>query len=507
MITMTILDGYGERTEKEGNAIFGNSPCVNKLRKKFPTCLLDASGKAVGLSEGQMGNSETGHLNLGSGRVVFQDLERINLAIENGSFQKNEIIKEAAAHAKKNKSNIHVMGLCSNGGIHSKIEHAKQLILSLKKFGAKKIYFHAFLDGRDTPIDSGIGFLGEISRFLKEQEIGEVITVSGRVYAMDREQRFERVQRVYNMLTGTGAEGYNEVSNLKKAVEINYNKGVFDEFMPPIKLVGTPDIESGDVVISYNFRTDRMRELISAISQKNFKAFERKKLENLYVATMTEYDKTFKNINVIFKPEKIKNCLSEVLAKNNLRQLRIAETTKYAHVTFFFNGGIEKPFQGEERALVESINVQDFSSVPKMRAKEITQKAIAAIKSKKYDFILINLSNPDMIGHTGNFAAAKKAIKFVDKCANQIVRATLKVGGDAIVTADHGNAELMFENGKVVTTHTTNPVPFILASKRFANSILQENGKLGNVSPTILDMFGIKKPKEMTENSLLINKN
>lgn len=507
MITMTILDGYGERNEKEGNAIFGNSPNINKLKKFFPNCLLEASGKAVGLSEGQMGNSETGHLNLGSGRVVFQDLERINQAIENCSFQKNEVIKEAAAYAKKNKSNVHVMGLCSNGGIHSKIEHAKQLILSLKKLGVKKVYFHAFLDGRDTPIDSGIGYFGEVSRFLKEEEIGEVITVSGRVYAMDREQRFERVQRVYNMLTGTGAEGYNEVSNLRKAIENNYNKGVYDEFMPPIKLVGSPDIESGDVIISYNFRTDRMRELISALSQKNFKAFERKKLENLYVATMTEYDKTFKNINVIFKPEKIKNCLSEVLAKNNLKQLRIAETTKYAHVTFFFNGGIEKPFQGEERSLVESINVQNFSSVPKMRAKEITQRAISAIKSKKYDFILINLSNPDMIGHTGDFNAAKKAIKFVDKCANQIVKATLKFGGDAIVTADHGNAELMFENGKVVTSHTTNPVPFILASKRLKNCELKEHGKLGNVAPTILELFGIKKPKEMTENSLLINKN
>ncbi|MDY5585916.1 MAG: 2,3-bisphosphoglycerate-independent phosphoglycerate mutase [Eubacteriales bacterium] len=507
MVTLLILDGYGERSEKQGNAILGNSPKIKKLRNEFPSCLLEASGTAVGLSEGQMGNSETGHLNLGSGRVLYQDLERINNSIKDGSFQKNEVLKEAALHAKKNKSNVHIMGLLSNGGVHSKIEHAKQIILCLKKQGIKNIFFHAFLDGRDTPIDSGISYLGEISNFLKEQEIGQVITVSGRVYAMDREQRFERVQRVYNMLTGISAEGYSEVLNLKKAVEINYHKGVYDEFMPPIKLIGSPDIESGDVMISYNFRTDRMRELISALSQKNFKAFERKKLENLFVATMAEYDKTFKNVNVIFKPEKVKNCLSEVLAKNNFKQLRIAETTKYAHVTFFFNGGIEKPFPGEDRTLVESINVQNFSSVPKMRAKEITQKAVSAIKSKRYDFVLINLSNPDMIGHTGDFIATKKAIKYVDKCTDLIVRATLKAGGDAIVTADHGNAELMFENGKVVTAHTTNPVIFILASKRFKKCELVQNGKLANVSPTVLDLLGVKKPKEMTENSLLVYKN
>ena len=503
MITLLILDGYGESQEKNGNAILGNSKKIDKLKKTFPNCLLEASGEAVGLVEGQMGNSETGHLNLGSGRVVFQDLARINNAIKTGEFQKNEVLKNAVAHSKANKSKIHVMGLLSNGGVHSTIDHAKNLVLTLKKNGAKEICFHAFLDGRDTPINSGLGFFKEMEEFLEREKIGEIVSVSGRLYAMDREQRYNRVQKVYNMLTGLSAEGYEEKTNLAAAIENNYKKEIFDEFMPPVKLKNSPDIESGDVVVSYNFRTDRMRELVSALSQKKFKEFERKKLENLFVATMTEYDKSFKDINVIFKPKKIKNCLSEVFEKNNKNQFRIAETTKYAHITFFFNGGVEKAFGGEERVLIESINVQDFSSVPKMRAGEITEKAISAIRSKKYDFVLINLSNPDMVGHTGNFKATKKAIRYIDKCAYLIAKATIKAEGEAIITADHGNAEQMLNGTEKHTAHTLNPVSLILASKKNKNIKLQ-NGKLANVAPTILDLMGIEKPKEMTESSLII---
>ena len=503
MVTLLILDGFGESEKIEGNAIYNNAKRIKKLKQKYPSCLLKASGEDVGLVSGQMGNSETGHLNLGSGRVVFQDLARINKAIENGEFKTNETLLKAVEHAKTNKSSVHVMGLLSDGGVHSKIEHAKEIILFLKKKGIKKVYFHAFLDGRDTAPDSGISFFNEMEDFLKKENIGQIISISGRVYAMDREQRFERVQRVYNMLTGINYNGYEEVLNLKKEIEKNYKKQVYDEFIPPIKLKDSPDIEDGDVIISFNYRTDRMRELISALSQKSFKEFERKKYENLFVATMTEYDKSFKNINVVFPPQKIKNCLSEVLSKNNLKQFRVAETTKYAHITFFFNGGIEKPFNGEERVLIESYNVQNFDKVPKMRAKEITEKAINAIKKNIYDFVLINLSNADMVGHTGNFKATTKAIKYIDKCAYKIAKATLSVGGDAIITADHGNAEHMVENGKNVTSHTTNPVSFILVSKKYKNVNLKQNGRLGNVSPTILELLSVKKPKEMTEESLI----
>ena len=503
MVTLLILDGFGESKEKEGNAIYKNSKRIEKLEQLYPNCLLDASGEAVGLIPGQMGNSETGHLNLGSGRIVFQDLARINKEIESGDFQKNKTILAAAKFAKNNNSNVHIMGLLSDGGVHSKIDHAKEIVLTLKKHGIKKVYFHAFLDGRDTAPDSGLGFFDDMQSFLKKENMGEIITISGRVYSMDREQRFDRVQRSYNMLTGISVSGYDETTNLRKSIEINYKKKVFDEFIPPIKLKDSPDIESGDVIISYNFRTDRMRELISALSQKNFKEFARKKLENLFVATMTEYDKTFKNINLIFKPVEIKNCLSQVLAKNGLKQFRIAETTKYAHITFFFNGEIEKPFEGEDRVLIESINVQDFSKVPKMRAKEITEKAVKAIKSKQYDFILINLSNPDMIGHTGDFKATKTAVKFVDKCAFKIAKANLAAGGEAIITADHGNAEQMIKNGKPLTSHTSNPVRLILVSKKNKDVKLR-NGNLAAVSPTILQLLGVKQPKEMTEKSLII---
>ena len=505
MVTLLILDGYGESQEKNGNAIWGNSKQIEKLRKKYSTCLLSSSGEDVGLVKGQMGNSETGHLNLGSGRIVYQDLARINKAIESGEFKKNETLKKAALHAKENKSRVHVMGLLSDGGVHSTINHAKNLILALKKHGVKEVCFHAFLDGRDTPVNSGIKFFNEMETFLKQENMGQIVSICGRVFAMDREQRFERVQRVYNMLTGKSVNGYEERTNLKTAIENNYKKGIFDEFIPPIKLKESPDIESGDVIISYNFRTDRMRELVSALSQKSFKEFERKKLDNLFVATMTQYDKTFSKVNVIFKPIKIKNCLSEVLAKYGKKQFRVAETTKYAHITFFFNGGIEKPFNGEERVLVESINVQDFSSVPKMRATEITQKAVLAIKSKKYDFVLINLSNADMLGHTGNFKATKKAIKHIDKCAYKIVKETLKASGHAIVTADHGNAEKMLKNQQKFTAHTTNPVVFVLASKKYKNCKLKQGGKLANVAPTILEIMEIEKPKEMLESSLIIS--
>ena len=507
MVTLLILDGYGYSEDKVGNAILGSSKFVDRLKKIYPNCLLETSGEEVGLIPGQMGNSETGHLNIGAGRIVYQDLSRINNMIKYGEMKKNKAILEKIDYAKKKKSNIHIMGLVSDGGVHSEISHAEEIIKILNNNGLRDIYFHAFLDGRDTPIDSGLKYFFRMQKFLNEEVKGKkrgyLISVAGRIYAMDRERRYDRIQRVYNMLTGISVEGYAEVKDLRRAIENNYKKELYDEFMPPMKLKDSPDIESDDVVIFFNFRTDRMRELVSALSQKNFKEFERKKLENNFFVAMAEYDKSFKDINLILKPEKIKNCLSEVLAKNYKKQFRVAETTKYAHITFFFNGGVEKPFNGEDRMLIDSINVQDFSRVPKMRAKEITEEAINAIKSKKYDFILINLSNPDMIGHTGNFKATKKAIKFIDKCTNKIVNATLRVNGDAIITADHGNAEkVVDENGNKITSHTTNLVPFILVSEKFKN-IKLDNSNLASISPTILKLLDIKQPKDMTGTSLL----
>lgn len=508
MVTLLILDGYGYSEDKVGNAILGNSKYVDKLKKIYPNCLLEASGEAVGLTAGQMGNSETGHLNMGAGRIIYQDLTRINHLIKEGEFRKNKTILDAIAHAKKNKSAVHIMGLLSDGGVHSKIEHVEEIIRVLNDNGITKICFHAFLDGRDTPIDSGLKYFVKMQSFLnekinsKEEKRGNLVSVAGRVYAMDREKRFERVQRVYNMLTGINFEGYAEVKDLRKGIENNYKKELFDEFMPPMKVKESPDIENGDVIISYNFRTDRMRELISALSQKTFKEFERKKLDDLYVATLTEYDKSFKNVNIIVKPEKIKNCLSEILAKNDKKQFRVSETTKYAHITFFFNGSIEKPFEGEERVLIDSINVQDFSTYPRMRAKEITDKALGAIKSKEYDFILINLSNPDMIGHTGDLKATKECVRFVDKCAFKIAKSVLKVGGEAIITADHGNAEkVQDESGSKVTQHSTNPVPLILVSNKF-KKVQLKNSNLAAISPTILKLLNIKAPKEMTAEPL-----
>ncbi|MDD4110364.1 MAG: 2,3-bisphosphoglycerate-independent phosphoglycerate mutase [Clostridia bacterium] len=506
MVTLLILDGYGYSEDKVGNAIIGNSRFVDRYKRNYPNCLLEASGEDVGLIVGQMGNSETGHINIGAGRVVYQDLAQINDMIKSGEMKKNKAILEAVSHAKQFKSNVHIMGLLSDGGVHSEISHAEEIIKILNSNGIRDIYFHAFLDGRDTPIDSGLKYFLRMQKFLDEEirggKRGSLISVAGRIYAMDRERRFERVQRVYNMLTGISVEGYEEVKDLRRAIENNYKKELYDEFMPPMELKDTPDIENDDVIIFFNFRTDRMRELTAALSQKNFKEFDRKKLENNFIVTMAEYDKSFKDINIILEPEKIKNCLSEVLAKHEKRQFRVAETTKYAHITFFFNGGVEKPFNGEDRMLIDSINIQDFSRVPKMRAKEITEEAIKAIKSKKYDFVLINLSNPDMIGHTGNLKATKKAIKFIDKCTNKIVSATLRVNGEAIITADHGNAEKVEdENGNKITTHTTNPVPLILVSEKYKNVKLH-NSNLASISPTVLKLMNIPKPKEMSGEEL-----
>ena len=497
MVTLVILDGFGYRKEKFGNAIASaGTPNLDKLEKIYPTSLLMASGNAVGLPEGQMGNSEVGHLTLGSGRVLWQDLMKINRDIEDGSFFKNERLIKAMEHAKTNNSALHLMGLLSDGGVHSHINHLFALIDMANSFGLKKVYIHAFLDGRDTSIDSGIGFIKRLKE--KIAPLGyKIASLSGRVYAMDREQRYDRLQKAYDVLVN----GANLIEqDAEKVLNDSYGKGIYDEFVEPILLCKDGVIGDNDSVIFYNFRSDRAREITFALTDKDFKHFKTKKFKNLLYSPMEEYAKEFSSLNVIYPPVKIDDNLSAFIAKSGKKQFHIAETTKYAHVTFFFNGGNETPYQNEERVLIDSIDTQDFSYYPKMRAIEITEKTLDAIASAEYDFILVNYSNPDMIGHTGNFEATKDAIKCVDKQAYALALATLMAGGDCIITADHGNAEYMIDKqGNKVTSHTTNPVKCILVSEKHRKAKLKKGKSIANIAPTVLKLLGMDIPSSMED--------
>lgn len=500
MVTLVILDGFGERKEKNGNAIkLQGTPNINKLLKAYPHTLLGASGEDVGLSKGQMGNSEVGHLNIGAGRVVYQDLTKINHEIETNKFFNNKVFEEAIAHAVNNNSTLHLMGLCSDGGVHSHINHLKALVQMADSLGAKSICLHLFLDGRDTFQRSGVDYVHEMENFISHMPYaGEGIKIGslcGRVYAMDREKRYDRVEKAYNLLIGNLKQ---KPKDIDTAFADSYGDKVYDEFFEPTMLEDFEPIKDNDAVIFFNFRTDRARELTEAFTVEDFKEFKREKLKNLYFATMTEYDSTFKNVHVAYPPEKITDNLSSVLSKNGLKQLHITETTKYAHVTFFFNGGIEEPNKGEDRKLIDSENVISFETVPDMKAYDITTEVLEKIAENKYDFILVNLSNADMIGHTGNLDAAIKAINAVDKCAYSIALATLMAGGECIITADHGNAEEMLtKTGEKVTSHTTNPVPFILVSEKNKKAKLKKGGKLANIAPTVLKLLGIEIPTSM----------
>lgn len=491
MVTLVIMDGLGINESSYGNAVkLQGTPNLKKLKSEYPYAEISASGKAVGLNEGQMGNSEVGHLNLGAGRVVFQDLLRIGNAIQDKSFFENEKLIDAVEFANKNNSTLHILGLCSNGGVHSHIDHLKALIDLANMHNCKRVVLHLFLDGRDTLIDSGINFVQEISEYSKDKN-AVIGSLCGRVYAMDREKRFDRIELVYNMLTSQNKG----LLSATAALENSYKNNIFDEFVLPTKLVGFKPISDNDSVIFFNFRTDRARELTQAFTQDNFKEFNHKKIKNLFFTCFTEYDASFKNVKIAFPTEKIDNNLSKIISDANMTQLHISETTKYAHVTFFFNGGIEKPYKGENRQLIESANVLSFASVPQMKAFEITNEVIKAINSKQYNFVLVNLSNADMIGHTGDLNAAIKAVEVVDLCVKNIVDATLAVGGDCVVTADHGNAEkMMDENGNVCTTHTTNKVPVILCSEKNKNKKLIKNGKLANIAPTVLKLLNLPIP-------------
>lgn len=497
MVTLIILDGFGIGKNKEGNAILSaGTPNLNKLKKRYFYTELDASGTSVGLPEGQMGNSEVGHLTLGSGRRTWQDLMRINEDIKNGQFEKNKNLIKAISHALTNNSALHIMGLLSNGGVHSHINHLYAILDLAKKMGLKKVYVHAFLDGRDVPYNSSKTFIEDLEKHLNQTGYS-LASICGRIYAMDRENRFERLEKAYNTL----AFGENFTSNnVYDEINDSYKQGVFDEFMRPKLFDKNATIKDNDSVIFYNYRSDRARELSQSFTDENFNGFKTKKFKNLMFSTMEKYFDNCQNINIIYPPERIEDNLSAIISKNKMSQYHIAETTKYAHVTFFFNGGIEKPYKNETRKLIESIDTQDFSYYPKMRATEITENTLDAIASKKYDFVLVNYSNPDMIGHTGNFNATVEAIKFVEKQAYALALATIMAGGDCIITADHGNAEYMFDkNGNKITSHTSNKVPLIIATENYKNIKLKKNKSIAYVAPTILKMLNLPIPETMNE--------
>jgi len=493
MILLAILDGWGYSNSKIGNAIYyAHTPNFDEYMARYPHTLLEASGEAVGLPAGQMGNSEVGHLNIGAGRIVYQESMKILKAIEDGSFFENKVLKEAMEKAKKSK--LHLMGLIGDGGVHAMMGHLYALLEMAKEMGVKEVYIHCFLDGRDTPPKSAIKHIRQLEEKIGEIGIGEIASLIGRYFAMDRDKKWDRTKKAYDMLV----KGRRRlVKNAEEGIKIAYENGETDEFIQPTVIEGKSRIENGDVVIFFNFRPDRARQLTEAFIRDDFHAFPRLPLK-VHFVTLTQYDDSF-NAPAAFKAEKIKNTLGEVLARHKLKQLRIAETEKYAHVTYFFNGGEEKPFEGEDRCLIPSPKVATYDLKPEMSAYEVTEEVIRRIESRKYDFIVLNYANPDMVGHTGIWKAILKALEVVDECIGKVVDAVMKQDGIAIVTSDHGNAEEMLEDGMPKTAHTTNPVPFILIG---ADENLRK-GNLGDIAPTILEFLDIEKPEEMSGRSLM----
>ena len=497
MVTLVILDGFGESKQTFGNAIKSQgTPHLDKLKKLYPHTLLEASGEAVGLPKGIMGGSEVGHLTMGTGRINLQDLKLIDSEIENGNFFKNPSLIKALTHAEKNQSNLHIMGLTSNEGVHGNIDHMFAILDFAKNFDIPNIYIHLITDGRDCGVKDSLKFVAEIEEKIAGTN-AKIASAIGRVYAMDRDRRFDRTEKAYRLLYEAKGEKSNTA---KEAIMKSHEDGIFDEFMEPAIIDENSTIKDGDSFILYNFRADRAREITYAMTDENFKEFETKKINNFLYTAMCQYSDELEKVNTLYRPTKVEDNLSSILEKNDKKQFRVAETTKYAHITFFFNGEIEPPYNGEERKLIESINVKDFSGHPKMRAFEITEAALEAIASTKYDFVLINYSNPDMVGHTGNFQATKEAIECVEKQAYAVALATLMAGGDCIITADHGNAELMIDkNGNKVTSHTTNPVPFILVSEKHKKAKLKKGKSISTIAGTVLKLMGIELPANFDE--------
>lgn len=506
---LMILDGYGLSDRKEGNGIANaNTPVMDSLMKEYPFVKGLASGMAVGLPEGQMGNSEVGHLNMGAGRIVYQELTRITKEIEDGDFFKNEALLGAIENCKKNNSDLHLFGLLSDGGVHSHLTHVLALLELAKREGLKNVYLHGFMDGRDTPTEGGLGYVKTVQAKMDELGVGAIATLAGRYYAMDRDNRWDRVEAAYNALTkGEGAEASDAVA----AMEASYADGKTDEFVVPtvIKKDGRPVavIKDNDSVICYNFRPDRAREITRCFCDDEFTGFNRESRKNVTYVCFTEYDVTIPNKSVAFNKVAINNTFGEFLAAHNMTQCRIAETEKYAHVTFFFNGGVEEPNKGEDRILIKSPKVATYDLQPEMSAPEVCDKLVGAIESGKYDVIITNFANPDMVGHTGIMDAVVKAIETVDGCVGRVVDAIRKVDGQMFICADHGNAEKLidYETGEPFTAHTTNPVPFILVNYD-ENYTLREGGRLADIVPTLIEMMGMEKPADMTGESLLVRK-
>ena len=503
---LMILDGFGENNHKDGNAVkLANTPNIDKIMKKYPTTKIAASGLAVGLPEGQMGNSEVGHTNIGAGRIVYQELTRITKSIEDGNFFSNPEFIAAIENCKKHNSKLHILGLVSDGGVHSHNRHLYGLLEMAKRRDFENVYVHCFLDGRDTPPASAETYIAELQEKMKEKGIGKIATLSGRFYAMDRDKRWQRVQKCYDALVNGEGE---KAGDAIKAIEDSYQKEVFDEFVVPTVICNGNEpvakIEENDSVIFFNFRPDRAREITRALVDPEFDGFETKKM-NLYYVCFTSYDETMPNVHIAFKKEPLKNTFGEVVSEAGLTQLRIAETEKYAHVTFFFNGGEEKQYPGEDRILVPSPKVETYDMKPEMSAYEVTDKVCEALENDKYDVVILNFANTDMVGHTGSLQAAIKAVEAVDECVGKIVKIIEEKKGNLLITADHGNAEQMidYKTGEPHTAHTTNPVPIILITDNKEYK-LKENGKLADLAPTMLDLMGINKPEEMTGESLLI---
>ena len=505
-VMLMILDGFGINEKEDGNAVkLANTPNIDKLMKKYQTTKIYTSGLKVGLPDGQMGNSEVGHTNIGAGRIVYQELTKITKSIEDGNFFAIPEFIEAIENCKKYNSKLHILGLVSDGGVHSHIRHLYGLLEMAKRRDFENVYVHCFLDGRDTPPASAENYITQLEEKMREKGIGKIASLSGRYYAMDRDKRWDRVKKCYDALVN--GEG-NKATSATIAIENSYQKEVFDEFVEPTVICNgeTPiaTIQEHDSVIFFNFRPDRAREITRTIVDKDFNEFETKKMDTYFVC-FTNYDETMPNVKIAFKKEPLVNTFGEVISKNGMTQLRIAETEKYAHVTFFFNGGEEKQYPGEDRILVPSPKVETYDLKPEMSAYEVTDKVCEALENDRYDVVILNYANTDMVGHTGSLQAAIKAVETIDECVGRVVKIIEEKKGNLIITADHGNAEQMidYKTGEPHTAHTTNPVPIVLVTDHKEYK-LKESGKLADLAPTMLDLMGLQKPEEMTGESLLI---
>lgn len=500
-LALIILDGFGCREETKGNAIAAaRTPHLDHLMASCPHTRIGASGMDVGLPDGQMGNSEVGHTNIGAGRIVYQELTRITKSFDEGEALGNPALTAAMENARRPGQALHLMGLLSDGGVHSHIRHLYGLMEMARRFAVERVYLHCFMDGRDVPPTSGIEFIAALQQKIKELGLGQIATVSGRYYAMDRDNRWERVKLAYDaIVNGEGNKDPDPVAVMQKS----YDAGVTDEFIVPTVVTEGAGIKAGDSVIFFNFRPDRARELTRTLVDPDFAGFEREKgFFPLTYICMTQYDATMPNVEVAYRPESLANTLGEYLSRLGKTQLRIAETEKYAHVTFFFNGGVEAPYEGEDRVLIPSPKVATYDLQPEMSAYAVTDEAVRRIESGRYDVIILNYANCDMVGHTGVFEAAVKAVEAVDTCLGRLLAALEKAGGRAFLTADHGNADQMAdENGAPFTAHTTNPVPFVAIG--FGDVTLRSGGRLADIAPTMLQAMGLPQPEEMTGRSLL----